>query len=49
VHIPLLATTNRVVSQILAVAVKILGQATRIQAHAAHCPGCPACALSHRR
>ena len=49
VHIPLLATTNRVVSQILAVAVKILGQATRIQAHAANCPGCPACVLSHRR
>jgi hypothetical protein len=49
VHIPLLATTNQVVSQILAVAVKILGQGTRIQAHAANCPGCPACVLSHRR
>jgi len=49
VHIPLLATTNRVVAQILAVAVKILGHARRIQAHAADCPGCPACVLSHRR
>jgi hypothetical protein len=49
VHIPLLATTNTVVAQILAVAVKILGQATRIQAHAADCPGCPACVLSRRR
>ena len=49
VHIPLLATTNRVVAQILDVAVKILGHATRIRAHAADCPGCPACVLSHRR
>ncbi len=49
VHIPVLATTNRVAAQILAVAVKILGHATRIQAHAAGCPGCPACVLSRRR
>ena len=49
VHIPLLATTNRVVAEILAAAVKILGYAQRIQAHAADCPGCPACVLSHRR
>jgi hypothetical protein len=49
VHIPLLATTNRVVAQILAVAVKVLGHATRIRDHAADCPGCPACVLSHRR
>lgn len=49
VHIPLLATTNGVVAQILTVAVKILGQAVRIEAHAAGCPGCPACVLSRRR
>jgi hypothetical protein len=49
VHIPLLATTNRVVGQILAAAGNILGAATRIAAHAQHCPGCPACALSPRR
>jgi hypothetical protein len=49
VHVPLLATTNSVVAQILAAAVKILGQAARIQAHAAGCPGCPACVLSRRR
>jgi hypothetical protein len=49
VHIPLLAITNRVMAQILAVAVKILGHATRIQAHAADCPGCPDCVLSQRR
>lgn len=49
VHIPLLATTNHVIAQILAAAVKILGHVTRIQAHAEQCPGCPACALSRRR
>ena len=49
VHIPLLATTNRVVGQILAVAGEILGAAARITAHAEHCPGCPACAASPRR
>jgi len=49
VHIPLLVTTNTVVAQILAVAVKILGQGARIQAHAAGCRGCPACVLSGRR
>jgi hypothetical protein len=49
VHIPLLATTNRIVGQILAVAGCILGAAGRIAAHAEHCPGCPACALSRRR
>lgn len=49
VHIPLLATTNRVIGQILGAAVKILGDVTRIQAHAESCPGCPACSLSARR
>src|SRR5215469_2103799 len=46
VHIPLLITTNRVVDEIYGEAGKILGAATRIQAHAESCPGCPACALS---
>jgi hypothetical protein len=49
VHIPLLSTTNHVVAQILAAAGKILGHVTRIQAHAEHCPGCPACVLTRRR
>jgi hypothetical protein len=46
VHIPLLITTNRVVDQIYGEAGKILEAATRIQAHAESCPGCPSCALS---
>jgi len=46
VQIPLLVTTNRVVDEIYGEAGKILGAASRIQAHAESCPGCPACALS---
>ena len=46
VQIPLLITTNRVVDAIYGEAGKILGAATRIQAHAESCPGCPGCALS---
>jgi hypothetical protein len=49
VHIPLLATTNRVIAQILAAAGKILEHVTRIHTHAERCPGCPACVLSRRR
>lgn len=52
VHIPLLITTNRVVSAIYDEAGKILGDATRIHAHAESCPGCPTCVhrpLSNRR
>lgn len=49
VHIPLLETTNNVIAQVLAAAGKILDQVTRIQAHAEHCPGCPACVASRRR
>ena len=46
VQIPLLVTTNRVIDAIHDEAGNILGAATRIQAHAENCPGCPACALS---
>ena len=48
VHIPLLATTNDAVAQILAAAGKILEQVTRIRAHAEQCPGCPACVVPRR-
>lgn len=49
VHIPLLMTTNRVVGTIGQEAGAILDDATRIQAHAEQCPGCPACVRASRQ
>jgi hypothetical protein len=43
VHIPLLATTNRLVLRVLVRASGILDNTQRIQSHAEDCPGCPHC------
>ena len=45
VHIPDLRRTNQLGADILEEAGGILGAAQRIRAHAAGCPGCPACLL----
>lgn len=45
IHIPILADTNRLASQILGTAQQIVGGAAAIEQHAAGCPGCPACVL----
>ena len=50
VHIPLLATTNRVVASIHGHALGVVQQVERIHHHARECPGCPDCVLerTHR-
>jgi hypothetical protein len=47
IHIPMLRDTNRLAGGILETAVKIVGGAEAIEKHAAGCPGCPECVLSH--
>lgn len=49
IHIAMLDTTNHVAGQILASAKGIVGATSQIGAHAASCPGCPACVLGRRR
>lgn len=44
VHIPLLATTNRIAGGILERAAGIDAATAAIEDHAADCPSCPACA-----
>ncbi len=44
IHIPLLATTNRIAGQIVARAGGIDAAAAAIESHAGGCPSCPACA-----
>lgn len=48
VHIPLLATTNRIAGQILERAAGIDAAAAAIEQHASGCPSCPACAHGTR-
>lgn len=45
IHIPLLARTNRLASDIMGAAGGVLGATAAIGDHAAQCPGCPACVL----
>ena len=45
IHIPLLARTNHLASEILASAVRTAGAVGVVEQHSAHCPGCPACVL----
>jgi len=45
IQLSMLAKTNAAVSQILTSAVGVVGATAGIQAHAAECPGCPACVL----
>lgn len=49
IHIALLEQTNHVAGQILRSAQGIVGATAQIGAHAASCPGCPACVLGRRR
>jgi hypothetical protein len=49
VHIPLLATTNRIAGQILERAAGIDAATAAIEAHASGCPSCPACAHGGHR
>jgi hypothetical protein len=45
IHIPLLATTNRLLTGILVRASGINAAAEQIEVHADGCPGCPRCVL----
>lgn len=45
IHIPLLARTNRVATDIMDAAGGVLAATAAIRDHAAECPGCPACVL----
>jgi ribulose kinase len=45
IHIALLDTTNHVVEEILASAKGVVAGTGAMGAHAARCPGCPACVL----
>lgn len=45
IHIALLDTTNHVAGEILGSAQRVAAATTAISAHAARCPGCPACVL----
>lgn len=49
VHIPLLATTNRLVGQVAERAAAIGAVVERIETHANGCPGCPACVVGSAR
>ncbi len=46
IHIPLLATTNRIAGKILERAAGIDAATAAIEGHASGCPSCPACAHS---
>jgi len=48
IHIALLGTTNHVAGRILGSAKGIVGATAALSAHAATCPGCPACVLGPR-
>lgn len=48
IQLSLLAKTNAAAKQILASAVGVAGATAAIKAHAAECPGCPACVLGPR-
>lgn len=45
IQIALLDTTNHVAGRILQSAKGVVGATAAIKAHAAECPGCPACVL----
>jgi len=45
IHIALLDTTNHIVEGTLASAEGIVAATAALRAHAARCPGCPACVL----
>jgi hypothetical protein len=45
IHIALLDTTNHVVAEILGSAKGVVAATDAMAAHAARCPGCPACVL----
>jgi hypothetical protein len=45
IHIALLDTTNHIAADILTSAKGIIAATASMQAHAARCPGCPACVL----
>lgn len=49
IHIPLLSTTNRVVTAIYDHALGIVNGSERIKEHAQGCPGCPHCVLEHSK
>lgn len=44
IHIPLIATTNRIAGKILERAAGIDAATAAIEGHASGCPSCPACA-----
>ncbi len=48
VHVPLLATTNRIAGQILERAGGIDAATAAIESHASGCPSCPACSHGGR-
>src|SRR5258705_912723 len=45
IHIALLDTTNHIVDEILVSAEGVVAATAVLRAHAARCPGCPACVL----
>ena len=45
IHIALLDTTNHIVDEILVSAEGVVAATAALRAHAARCPGCPACVL----
>ena len=45
IHIALLDTTNHIVDEILVSAGGVVAGTAALRAHAARCPGCPACVL----
>lgn len=45
IHIALLDTTNHLVDEILVSAEGVVAATASLRAHAARCPGCPACVL----
>lgn len=48
IHLGLLEKTNAAAEAILRSAAGVIGATAAIQAHAADCPGCPACVLGPR-
>ena len=48
IHLSLLRKTNDVAALILSSAVGVIGATAAVDAHAAQCPGCPACVLGPR-
>ena len=45
IHLPLLARTNHLVTQILESAVRTAGAVGAVEQHAGWCPHCPACVI----